>query len=138
MRVVDDRGKFRLQDPVELRDYGIDVELKSPCHRGSPSLGDILVVGTILAERIRLGTRPFIRVKSPCGLSVTTLQSFPRKREPRDFRWLPWIPPSPGPRHPVARQLDTQLAHECDCGLSASPFKMSRYHSPAAPYASDP
>jgi hypothetical protein len=67
MRVVDDRGKFRLQDSVELRDHGIDFELKSSCHRGSPSLGEILVVGTILAERTRLGTRPFIRCSRARG-----------------------------------------------------------------------
>jgi hypothetical protein len=41
VRVVDDRGKFHLQYLVEFFDNGVDVKLKSPCHRRSPPLGVI-------------------------------------------------------------------------------------------------
>jgi hypothetical protein len=37
VRVVDDRGKFHLQNSIKLRNNRTDVKLESPCHRGSPS-----------------------------------------------------------------------------------------------------
>jgi hypothetical protein len=33
VRVVDDSGELHLQNAVELFDNGLDVKLKSPCHR---------------------------------------------------------------------------------------------------------
>src|SRR4029077_20947212 len=37
MCVVDDSGKFHLQNSIELLNDGTDVKLVSPCHSGSPS-----------------------------------------------------------------------------------------------------
>src|SRR6266699_2848894 len=45
VRVVDDCGKFHLQNSVELIDGGIDVKSESPCHRVSPSLAILRISG---------------------------------------------------------------------------------------------
>jgi hypothetical protein len=46
VRVIDDCSKFHLQNSVELLDDDIDIELKSPCHLGSPSRGATPIINT--------------------------------------------------------------------------------------------
>src|ERR1700730_5213092 len=63
VRVVDDCGKFHLQNSVELIDSGIDVKLESPCHCGSPSPWPFSgsVAATILSGFDRLATSERVR-----------------------------------------------------------------------------
>src|SRR6266550_498308 len=69
VRVIDDCGKFHLENSVELIDDGIDVKLESPCHRGSPSPWPYSgsVVATILSGFDRLATSERVRrsLRSP-------------------------------------------------------------------------
>src|SRR5215813_13472144 len=37
VRVIDDCGKFHLENSIKLLNDGTNVKLESPCHRGSPS-----------------------------------------------------------------------------------------------------
>src|SRR5580693_5802850 len=52
--VVDDCGKFHLQNSIKLLNDGTNVKLESPCHRGSPSPWRFLNTYRVSTDRQRV------------------------------------------------------------------------------------